>query len=253
MIQPNLDESVFKLWGQLPAVDGQIVAQALHRRETQLPALPDQWQGQRRADALTSLCLDSLTASTEAGEPGRAVTVAEIFIDGDQAAASFGEQGATVSGRPRVGPNSLEEILCNGQIRVIVTDRLRPVAYSDLGEAIRPAVRSYVLWRDQGQCSIEGCRSRYRLQPHHIHQRAYGGSHDPDNLISLCWYHHHVAIHQQGMRIDPDTPTHRRRLLPPPGTAPPGPVITQHLQPTAAVPAALTAPAPILTAAGHPQ
>ncbi len=252
VIQPNLDESMFKLWGQLPGVDGQIVEQALSRREGDLPVLPDQWQGQRRADALTSLCLDSLTANSGekedgGGEPGRAVTVADIFLDGELAAASFGEQGATMSSGPRVGPNTLEEILCNGQIRVIVTDRLRPVAYSDLGEAIRPAVRSYVLWRDQGQCSIEGCRSRYRLQPHHITQRAFGGSHDPENLISLCWYHHHVAIHQMGMRIDPDTPTHRRRLLPPPGTAPPGPVITQHLR--TATPTNTAA----LTAAGHPQ
>ena len=78
-----------------------------------------------------------------------------------------------------------------------------------------------MLWRDQGQCSIEGCRSRYRLQPHHIHQRAHGGNHDPDNLITLCWYHHHVAIHQMGFQIDPDSPTHRRRLLPKHNTGPP--------------------------------
>ena len=45
--------------------------------------------------------------------------------------------------------------------------------------------------------------------------RAWGGNHDPDNLITLCWYHHHVAIHQMGFRIDPDSPTHRRRLIPP--------------------------------------
>ncbi len=78
-----------------------------------------------------------------------------------------------------------------------------------------------MLWRDQGQCSIEGCRSRYRLQPHHITPRAWGGNHDTDNLITLCWYHHHVAIHQMGFRIDPDSPTHRRRLIPPHNTGPP--------------------------------
>ena len=118
-----------------------------------------------------------------------------------------------MSSRPRVGPNTLEEILCGGKIRMIVTDGLHPVAYSDLGEAIPPAIRSYVLWRDQGQCSIEGCHSRYRLQPHHLQQRAHGGNHHPENLISLCWYHHHIAIHQMGLRIDPHSPTHRRRLL----------------------------------------
>ena len=64
-----------------------------------------------------------------------------------------------------------------------------------------------------GQCSIEGCPSRYRLQPHHIQERQNGGNHHPDNLTTLCWYHHHVAIHGLGFTIDPHSPTHRRRLL----------------------------------------
>ncbi len=40
VIQPSLDESVFKLWGQLPGIDGRIVQKALTQRETELPALP---------------------------------------------------------------------------------------------------------------------------------------------------------------------------------------------------------------------
>ena len=159
--------------------------------------------------------MDSLTASSETGEAGRAVIVAEIFLDGPQTAESFGETGAAVASGPRVGPNTLTEILCDGQIRVIVTDRLRPVAYTDRGEAIPPVVRSYVLWRDQGQCSIEGCHSRYRIQPHHLQPRASGGDHDPENLISLCWYHHHIAIHQMGMTVDPALP-HPPKTTPPP-------------------------------------
>jgi hypothetical protein len=42
--------------------------------------------------------------------------------------------------------------------------------------------------------------------------RAWGGDHDTGNLVSLCWYHHHVAIHQMGMTLDPSSPPHRRRL-----------------------------------------
>ena len=33
VIQPNLDESVFKLWGQLPGIDGRIIEKALSQRE----------------------------------------------------------------------------------------------------------------------------------------------------------------------------------------------------------------------------
>ena len=147
--------------------------------------------------------------------------MAEVFIDAHLAAESFGEAGATVSSGPRVGPNTLSEILCTGQVRVIVTDGLHPIAYSDMGEAIPGHIRRYVQWRDQNQCSIEGCHSRYRLQPHHIKERQHGGNHDPDNLITLCWFHHHVAIHGLGYRIDPTSPIHRRRLLKPQNHGPP--------------------------------
>jgi hypothetical protein len=121
VIQPSLDESVFKLWGALPGVDGRIIEKALTAREGEFPVLPGQGQGQRRADALTSICLDSLTGTSEGTERpeggiGRAVTVAEVFIDANLAAESFGEAGATVSSGPRVGPNTLSEILCTGKI-----------------------------------------------------------------------------------------------------------------------------------------
>ena len=76
-------KNIDQLWGRLPGVDGRIVEKALSARETELPVLPGQGQGQRRADALTTICLDSLTGTSgEDGEGGRAVTVAEMFIDG---------------------------------------------------------------------------------------------------------------------------------------------------------------------------
>ncbi len=159
MIQPNLDESVFKLWGQLPGIDGRIIEKALSARETELPALPRSGAGAttgRRFDL--HLPGQPHRKLGEEGEGGRAVTVAEVFIDANLAAESYGETGVGVATGPRVGPNTLSEILCTGKIRVIVTDGLHPVAYSDMAAAIPPATRSYVLWRDQGQCSIEGCR-----------------------------------------------------------------------------------------------
>lgn len=69
--------------------------------------------------------------------------------------------------------------------------------------------------RDGFTCSIDGCQSRYRLEPHHIVHAEHHGPTDPDNLTLLCWFHHHTAIHTRGFEIDPHSPTHRRRLLPP--------------------------------------
>ena len=45
VIQPNLDESVFKLWGQLPGIDGRIIEKAFSARETELPVLPESGAG----------------------------------------------------------------------------------------------------------------------------------------------------------------------------------------------------------------
>ncbi len=223
VMQPSLDESWWKLWGGLSGPDGQVVEKALLERAEEFPRLEGEDRSQRMADALTSLALDSLTGGSEAS-PGRDVTVAEVMVEAGLAAATSGEAGVRLSSGPRVGPNLLAEILCSGQIRVVVSDGDgNRVDSSDLGEAVPPAVRAVVWARDQGQCAIDGCRSRYRLQPHHITERSRGGSHHPDNLTLLCWYHHHVAIHGLGFRIDPDTPPQRRRLLRQPQShGPPG-------------------------------
>jgi hypothetical protein len=187
VIQPNLDSSMYKLWGQIHGVDGQIVDEAIRQRATSFPNIPDQTQGQLLADALTDVCLDSLTGGSEREQPGRPVVVAEVFVDATVAAPTQGEAGVTTSSGLRVGPNTLAEILCNGTARVIYTDCNGPHAVSNRTEAIPPAIRAFVLKRDQGRCSIEGCGSRHRLQPHHIKERHSGGDHDPDNLITLCW------------------------------------------------------------------
>jgi hypothetical protein len=213
VIQPNLDSSMYKLWGQIHGVDGQIVDKALRQRASSFPDIPDQSQGQRLADALADVCVDSLTGGSETEQPGRPVVAAEVFVDASIASPTHGEAGATTSSGLRVGPNTLAEILCSGTARVIYSDCNGPFAVSHRTEAVPPAIRAFVLKRDRGQCSIEGCSSRHRLQPHHIKEQHEGGDHDPDNLVTLCWYHHHVAIHQLGFTIDPDSPPHRRRLI----------------------------------------
>ena len=211
-IQPSLDNSSWRLWGRLPATDGSIVEQA---RTARAESLPTDVGGQRdsnrrRADALVSISQDSIDTPIE-GSGGANVTV---FVDASIAAATAGEGGAEVASGPRVGPATLERILCEGTVQVVAVDQYRPVAASSASRAIPPATRRFTLWRDGG-CVIAACRSRYRLQPHHVVLRSHGGSHDAENLATLCWYHHHVAIHGAGFRLDPDSPPQRRRLLPP--------------------------------------
>jgi hypothetical protein len=80
VIQPNLDESAWRLWGLLAGVDGQLVEKALLQKADGFTPLPGEGRSQRLADALTSVCLDSLTGGSE-GQEGREVTVAEVFVD----------------------------------------------------------------------------------------------------------------------------------------------------------------------------
>ncbi|MEX0666757.1 MAG: HNH endonuclease signature motif containing protein, partial [Acidimicrobiia bacterium] len=210
VLQRSLDESALKYWGQAAGSDAEAIEKALLQRSDEFPHVPGVDRSQRLADAMSSICLDSLTGGSE----GRAVTVAEVFVDAEMAAQTGGELGVTLSSGSRLGPNTLSEILCTGRVRVIVQDNDgRPIGVSKLGEAIPPAIRAQVWRRDQGHCVIDGCPSRYRLQPHHIRHRADGGDNDLNNLALICWYHHHVAIHQLGLRLDPSSPPHRRRLI----------------------------------------
>jgi hypothetical protein len=214
LVQPTLDESSWDVTGRLPGEEGRVFAKGLQERADEFRSLPGgeaSTLGQRQADALTAMAQDSLSRRSD-DEAGSTENGATVFVDLNEANGTGGESGAEIEYGPRVGPDTLEELLCTGSVRVIGLADGRPVVTSDATKAIPPAVRNAVAWRDQG-CTIDACTSRYRLQPHHIVERRHGGTHDPDNLATLCWYHHHVAIHRQGFRIDPDSPPQRRRLI----------------------------------------
>jgi len=98
-----------------------------------------------------------------------------------------------------------------GRVQIVGLDNGAPVVVSRAARAIPPAIRHAVTRRD-GVCVIDGCNSRYRLEPHHIQRFSDGGTHHLDNLATMCWYHHHVAVHGDGYRIDPQSPPLRRRL-----------------------------------------
>jgi hypothetical protein len=206
--QPSLDESSWRFWGQLAGADGRVVEKALRTAIDAFPNAPDSTASQERADGLVAVASAWLT-----GETGGHETTVEVFVDAGLATVTDGRAGATVVAGPRVGPNTLAEILCAGTIRINFTDDHGQISTSPSSRTIPGAIRRRVLYRDGHQCVIAGCQSRSRLQPHRLVPYAHGGSHDPSNLVTLCWFHHHVVVHQQGRRIDPDSPAQARRFL----------------------------------------
>jgi hypothetical protein len=201
---------------------GRIVDKAIAQKADELRLLPTgetSTRAQRQADALVAMLQDSLESDdhgipTESGGSTPSSGHVTIFVDASVEAALESQTSpkAAIPFGPQVGPNVLEAILCGGTVRVVGMDGNEPVASSHATRAIPPATRDAILFRDGG-CTIDGCNSRYRLEPHHIKPRAKAGNHEPENLTTLCWYHHHVAIHGNGFRIDATSPSDRRRLI----------------------------------------
>jgi hypothetical protein len=222
VIQPNLEESTLRLWGELVGVDSVRVEQILTHAADTMPALPDGQREPRRArlaDALTNAVIDSATPTARTGagrDPtGVASTQVTVFVDARAAAPTNGETGVQVMNGPRLGPQALEAVLCDAIVEVtaLTTDGT-VLAVGDGSATIPPRLHRYIRWRDQS-CAADGCTSRYRLEVHHLRQRSHGGDHHPDNLVLLCWHHHHVVIHGHGYHIDPTSPPHQLRFHPP--------------------------------------
>ncbi len=223
----NIDKSVYHTSGAFGALGGRVIETFLQRLADQLPAVADQFvnREQRQAAALIAHAEDHLggaAGSAAAGDarPSGPAAIVNVHVDGVVAGTTAGETGAEIEYGPRIGPLALEELLCAGRIRVAVHRDGAPTATTHATGKIPSHIRAFVAKRDGG-CTIEGCNSRYRLEPHHIALRAHGGSNDPDNLTTLCWFHHHIVVHRYGRQLDPMSPHGRRRFLPRRRRAPP--------------------------------
>jgi hypothetical protein len=89
-------------------------------------------------------------------------------------------------------------------------------------------LRRAVAMRDQHCQWPGGCdRPWWQCEPHHVIHRADGGRTSVNNLRMLCFFHHHVMIHQGGWtyRVHPDGTSE--------ATSPRGKVVRSHSPPDA--------------------
>ena len=229
-LQPSLDGTHMRVMGRIGSYEGELCRQALNQLGDRLvptsETRPD--PGQRRALALTALCQDQLdqslqrssssgtVSSTDSDSPpsgSRREPLLMVVANNPLAEDSGYEQGTSILAGGRVGPDTVGLIACGGRTEhITVSDQ--HIVHHRTTRTVKPSTRRAVLARDGG-CTIDSCTSPYRLEVHHIIPLSQGGDHTPHNLTTLCWWHHHVAVHRRGMRIDPTSPPRRRRLLPP--------------------------------------
>lgn len=222
VLQPRFDESQYTGWLQLPGTDARVVETALLRRAERLGhTLPDGTtpsRSQLPADSLLDMAIDDLAIHPDNGHQGQAspATTISVFVDtphvANPTADDGGEPVARLDNGIRIGPEALQQLICNGA-RIELNSATHPLGIGRAGRAVPPRLRRKVLHRDLGVCSIDGCHSTYRLEAHHLIHWEDGGETEEDNLITLCWFHHHVVIHRYGYRIDPESPPLRRRFL----------------------------------------
>lgn len=58
--------------------------------------------------------------------------------------------------------------------------------------------RDPVFERDGWRCAVPGCSSRSGLHDHHVKFRSRGGSNRLENRVTVCVWHHQLAIHGDG-------------------------------------------------------
>jgi len=63
-------------------------------------------------------------------------------------------------------------------------------------DSVPPEVKAAVRQRDGFKCRF--CGGKNNLQVHHIFYRSQGGSHEPHNLIVLCFEHHRLVHSDKG-------------------------------------------------------
>jgi len=120
-------------------------------------------------------------------------------------------------GAQHLSAEAIRRIACDSQIRRLVIDPAgRILEYGEPTRTVTRAMRVRIWQRDR-HCRFPRCYAPIH-HVHHIRHAAHGGPTRPDNLVGLCFHHHHL-VHEGGWEItgNPEIgatfhPPGRRRL-----------------------------------------
>lgn len=94
----------------------------------------------------------------------------------------------------------LSEALCDATLQLLIHNNGVPLW---LGNETRHATRHQrraLRTRASNTCEYPGCTTTRYLEPHHVRFHSTGGPTSLDNLVLLCWNHHH-QLHQHRYEI----------------------------------------------------
>jgi hypothetical protein len=208
VMQPSLDESWWRLWGGLDGPSGAIVDKVLSQAADLLPEMPDGSTCDRSWRKATAL-VESLISD----DPLPAHIT--VFVDANEAVTTEAEAGVRLEAGPKAGTVALTAILCDAITELTV--RTEDGRYMDYGRRTRtvpPRMKRALLDKYHQMCAADGCNSRHRLEAHHIVPWSEGGATDQEGMTLLCWYHHHVVVHERGFQVQPHPEHGRIRFKP---------------------------------------
>ena len=165
-------------------------------------------RGQRNVEAFQRILVtaggaDSGLASVAGQRPQVNVTVSVETLSAEPGAGvdcgwleRFG-----VPSQP-IAADAARRLACDASLRPLILDAKGDlVAFGTSARVAPPALRALVLRRDR-HCRFAGCRSRID-EVHHIVFWSRGGPTRSDNMLGLCWYHHHL-VHEGGWELAGD-------------------------------------------------
>lgn len=116
---PTDDGQRLCIEGEVPIVQGKILANALDRMASEIPSMPDEDVlsiEARRADALIALASARVARDPD---PDRATVVVHAELEG----LLSGQGGCEMQGGPALHPDTVKRLLCNARTQTIVEDR----------------------------------------------------------------------------------------------------------------------------------
>jgi hypothetical protein len=171
--------------------------------------------GQRNIEALHRI-LTLASAATPAD--GGLATVAgtrptiNVTVPVDTLTAQPGQAGVDCGWLERFGvphqpitPDTARRLACDATLRPLLMDSNGQLAAFGTASRVIPAAMRALVVRRDSHCRFAGCRARID-EVHHLIYYSRGGPTRSDNLIGLCWHHHHL-VHEGGWQLTGD-PNH---------------------------------------------